>query len=66
MNYVLAVLVPCTIFFKRGKVSSGITCLIIQLMVIGWIPAIIWSVTEVKIDENEKRFQKMRDDLSQL
>ncbi|WP_230474531.1 YqaE/Pmp3 family membrane protein [Eikenella corrodens] len=31
-------------FFTIGKPISGIICLLLQLTLIGWIPAAIWSV----------------------
>lgn len=63
MNYFLAVLFPSVVFFKWGRIQDGIGCLVLQLLLLGWIPATIWAVTEIKIDENAKRFKKMRDEL---
>ncbi|MDC1214297.1 YqaE/Pmp3 family membrane protein [Rhodospirillales bacterium] len=53
----LALLIPWLNFFTIGKPIKGIICLILQLLLIGWIPAAIWSVyalsqynTDKKID----------------
>jgi uncharacterized membrane protein YqaE (UPF0057 family) len=43
MRYVLALFLPWLTFFTMGMVGSGISCLILQLTVIGWLPASIWA-----------------------
>jgi len=43
MRYVLALFLPWLTFFTMGMVGSGIICLILQLTVIGWLPASIWA-----------------------
>jgi len=43
MRYVLALFLPWLTFFTMGMVGSGIICLILQLTVIGWLPATIWA-----------------------
>jgi uncharacterized membrane protein YqaE (UPF0057 family) len=43
MRYVLALFLPWLAFFTMGMVLSGIVCLILQLTVIGWLPATIWA-----------------------
>lgn len=40
----IAVLLPWLSFFLRGKIFSGIFCLILQFTLIGWLPAAIWAV----------------------
>ena len=44
MRFILALLLPWLQFFTIGRPISGIICLILQITVIGWIPATIWSV----------------------
>jgi len=43
MRYVLALFLPWLVFFTMGMVGSGIICLILQLTLIGWLPATIWA-----------------------
>jgi len=43
MRYLLALFLPWLAFFTMGMVGSGIICLILQLTVIGWLPASIWA-----------------------
>ena len=44
MRLFLAIFVPCLGFFTINRPISGLICLILQLTVIGWIPAALWSV----------------------
>jgi uncharacterized membrane protein YqaE (UPF0057 family) len=57
MRLLLALLLPWFQFFTIGRPIAGIICLLLQLTVIGWLPAAIWSVyalsqykTDRKID----------------
>lgn len=58
MRFLLALLLPWLQFFTIGKPISGLVCLLLQLTVIGWIPAAIWSVyalSQYKTDEKIRR-----------
>lgn len=44
MRLILAILLPWLQFFTIGKPFAGIFCLLLQITLIGWIPAAIWSV----------------------
>ena len=57
MRLLLALLVPWLQFFTIGRPIAGIICLILQLTLIGWIPASIWSVyalSQYKTDQKIK------------
>ncbi len=58
MRLILAILLPWLNFFTIGRPFSGIICLILQISLVGWLPAAIWSVyslgqfkTDRKIEE---------------
>lgn len=51
----LAVLFPWLSFFLRGKILVGFICLILQITVIGWLPAAIWAVAACLDGRNKKR-----------
>lgn len=58
MRLLLALLLPWLQFFTIGRPIAGIICLLLQISLIGWVPAAIWSVyalsqykTEQKIAE---------------
>jgi len=40
----LALLLPWLQFFTIGRPFAGIICLLLQISLIGWLPATIWSV----------------------
>lgn len=44
MRLILALLLPPVVFFTIGRPWQGLFCLILQLTLIGWIPAAIWAV----------------------
>ena len=44
MRLLIAILIPFFLFFTIGRPIAGIICLILQITLIGWIPAAIWSV----------------------
>ena len=50
----LAVLFPWLSFLFRGKILQGIICLILQITLIGWLPAAIWAVADL-LDERASR-----------
>jgi TM2 domain-containing membrane protein YozV len=55
----LAILLPWLSFFFRGKILSGIVCLILQITVLGWIPAAIWAVVSLNNDRADKRTDRL-------
>ena len=44
MRLLLAIFLPFVVFFTIGRPIAGIICLILQLTLIGWIPAALWAV----------------------
>jgi len=58
MRLLLALLLPWLQFFTIGRPIAGIACLVLQVSLIGWIPAAIWSVyalSQYKTDEKIKQ-----------
>ena len=44
MRLLIAFLLPFLTFFTIGRPIAGIVCLILQVTLIGWLPATIWAV----------------------
>jgi len=44
MRLIIALLLPWLTFFTIGRPIAGTICLILQLTVLGWLPATIWAV----------------------
>jgi len=47
MRLFIALILPWLAFFTIGRPISGIICLILQITLIGWIPAAIWAAVMV-------------------
>ena len=59
MMYAVAVLLPALALFLRGKVFQAILSLILQITLIGWLPAAIWAVMVVHNGNQEQRHREM-------
>lgn len=46
-------------FFLRGRILTSIICLILQITLIGWIPAAIWAVISLQNSRADKRNKKL-------
>lgn len=54
MRLVLAVFFPFVLFFTIGRPIAGIVCLLLQLTLIAWLPAMIWALYALsKYDEKK-------------
>lgn len=54
MRLLLAIILPFMVFFTIGRPFAGIICLILQVTLVGWLPAAIWAVyslSQYKTDE---------------
>jgi TM2 domain-containing membrane protein YozV len=61
----LAILLPWVSFLLRGKILTAIICLILQILLIGWIPAAIWAVVSLNNERADKRTDKIVEALKQ-
>lgn len=44
MRLLLAIFLPFSVFFTIGRPVAGVICLLLQITLIGWIPAAFWAV----------------------
>lgn len=58
MRLLIAFLLPWLTFFTIGRPFSGIICLILQVTLIGWIPATIWAVYALSQYNTEKQINQ--------
>jgi uncharacterized membrane protein YqaE (UPF0057 family) len=58
MRLLLALVLPWLQFFTIGRPIAGIICLLLQLTVIGWIPAAIWSVYALSQYKTDKKIER--------
>jgi len=66
MMILIAILVPWLSFFLRGKMLSGFLCLILQITLIGWLPAAIWAIVSRNDAMNAKRIRKMEERIVEI
>ncbi|HEY1019977.1 MAG TPA: YqaE/Pmp3 family membrane protein [Sediminibacterium sp.] len=55
----LAILFPFLSFFFRGKIFTAIICLLLQLTLLGWLPAALWAVMSLQNARAERRNNKL-------
>jgi len=63
MRLFIAIFLPFLAFFTIGRPISGIICLILQITLIGWLPAAIWAavgVSQYHTDQKIKQSQGLR------
>lgn len=58
MRLLIALLLPWLGFFTIGRPVAGVICLILQLTVIGWIPAAIWAVYSLGQYKTDKKIEQ--------
>lgn len=57
MRLLLALLLPFSVFFTIGRPFAGLLCLILQITLIGWVPAAIWAVYSLSQYQTEQKIQ---------
>ncbi len=58
MRLLIAFILPWLTFFTIGRPVAGIVCLILQLTVIGWLPATIWAVYALSQYTTDRKIEK--------
>lgn len=58
MRLLLALLLPFSVFFTIGRPFAGLMCLILQITLVGWVPAAIWAVYALGQYKTDKKIQK--------
>lgn len=60
MRLLIALLLPWLVFFTIGRPFAGIICLLLQISLIGWIPAALWAVYALGQYETDRKIAKAR------
>jgi uncharacterized membrane protein YqaE (UPF0057 family) len=58
MRLLIALLLPWLAFFTIGRPVAGLICLILQLTLIGWIPAAIWAAYAVSQFHTDRKIER--------
>ena len=59
MRLIIALLLPWLTFFTIGRPFAGIICLILQITLIGWIPATLWAIYALSQYKTDKKIEKV-------
>ena len=62
MRILIAIFIPFFLFFTIGRPIAGIICLILQLTLVGWIPAAIWAVYSLSQYNTDKKINALTPD----
>ena len=62
MRLIIAILLPFLVFFTINRPIQGIFCLLLQITLIGWIPAAIWAVYALSQYNTDKKIAASRRD----
>jgi uncharacterized membrane protein YqaE (UPF0057 family) len=57
MRLILAIFLPFVAFFTIGRPFAGVICLILQVTLIGWLPAAIWAVYALSQYKTDKKIE---------
>ena len=60
MRLIVALLLPWLLFFTIGRPFAGIICLILQITLIGWVPAAIWAVYALSQYQTDRKIADAR------
>ena len=60
VRLLIALLLPWLAFFTIGRPVAGMICLLLQLTVIGWLPATIWAVYALSEFRTDRKLRRMR------
>ncbi len=58
MRLVISLFIPWLTFFTIGRPIAGVICLALQLTLIGWLPATIWSVYALSQYKTDQKIAK--------
>jgi uncharacterized membrane protein YqaE (UPF0057 family) len=57
MRLLIAILLPWLSFFTISRPIAGVVCLVLQITLIGWIPAAIWAAYAVSQYHTDRKIQ---------
>lgn len=57
MRLFLAIFLPFVVFFTIGRPLAGIICLILQITILGWVPAALWAVYSLSQYNTDKKLR---------
>ena len=59
MRYLIAIVLPPLAILLCGKPFQALLALILQITILGWIPAAVWAVLVVNSYQQDKRTNRI-------
>ncbi len=59
MRLILALILPWVSFFTIGRPFAGLVCLVLQITLIGWLPASLWAVYALSQFKTDQKIAKL-------
>jgi TM2 domain-containing membrane protein YozV len=60
MRLLIAIVFPFVLFFTIGRPVAGIICLVLQFIIVGWLPAAIWAVYALSQYNTDRKIAAFR------
>lgn len=60
MRLLIAIFLPFLLFFTIGRPIAGLICLVLQITLIGWIPAALWAVYALSQWNTDRKLETLR------
>lgn len=58
MRLFVAIILPWLTFFTIGRPVAGLICLLLQITLIGWLPATIWAVFALGQYKTDRKIER--------
>ncbi|WP_295761775.1 YqaE/Pmp3 family membrane protein [Undibacterium sp.] len=58
MRLLISLFLPWLTFFTIGRPIAGIICLLLQITLIGWIPATLWAVYALSQYKTDQKIEQ--------
>lgn len=58
MRLLISLIFPWLTFFTIGRPIAGIICLLLQVTILGWLPATIWAIYALGQYKTDKKIKK--------
>lgn len=59
MRPLIALLLPWVAFFAIGRPVAGFGCLLLQLTLIGWLPAVLWAMYAFSRHKTDRKLARI-------
>ncbi|MBI1363663.1 MAG: YqaE/Pmp3 family membrane protein [Proteobacteria bacterium] len=60
MRLLLAIFLPPVLFLTIGRPLAAIICLVLQITMVGWLPAALWAIYALSNYNTDKKIAAMQ------